>query len=61
MSWMQIKITDIHLIHVKTHNWKSLGNDQVQSHQLKAFSASHTYAMKTFFLVIEEPNSYLAD
>jgi len=43
------------LIFVKTNNWKSPGNDQIQNYWLKAFPATHRLITKNFNAIIEEP------
>jgi hypothetical protein len=40
---------------LKAHNWKSPGNDQIQSYWLKAFPDIYRHNAKKFNAIIEEP------
>jgi len=39
----------------KAHNWKSLGNDQIQNYWLQAFPDTHRPITKNFNVIMEEP------
>jgi hypothetical protein len=39
----------------KAHNWKSIGNDQIQNYWLTAFPAVHRHITKNFNGLMEEP------
>ena len=54
MDWMPTQITEITTYLSKTHNWKSLGNDQIQNYWLKAFPSTHRHITKNFNAIIEE-------
>jgi len=54
MDWRPIQITEITSYLSKAHNWKSLGNDQIQNSWLKAFPATHRHITKNFNAITEE-------
>jgi len=43
MDLMPIQITEITSYLSKAHNWKSPGNDRIQTYWLKAFPATHRH------------------
>jgi len=52
---MPIEITEITSCLSKAHNWKTLGNDQIQNYWLKAFLVIHRHIRKNFNSIVEEP------
>jgi hypothetical protein len=44
-----------YFIFVKSSNWKSPGNDQIQNSWFTAFPATHRHIAKSFNAIIKEP------
>jgi hypothetical protein len=55
MDFGPIQIMEITSFLSKAHNWKSPGNDQIQSYWLKAFTAAHKHSTINFTATMEEP------
>jgi hypothetical protein len=59
MDWRPIQIMEITSYLSKVHNWKSPGNEQIQTYWLKAFPATHIHITRNFNAIIEEPEKHL--
>jgi hypothetical protein len=54
-----IQSTEITSLLSKAHNWKSLGNNQIQTYWLKAFPDGHGLITKYFTEIMVEPEKLL--